>query len=308
MITILADRKDSETWQKKLQQVLPDEDIYLFEETKEALKAEFLLCWKPKPGQLEAFKGLKVIQSLGAGVDHIFDTNPVPKGAKVCRIVDTQLTKDMWEYVLAAVLYCIKDFHLYTQQQKDRTWKPAQYATIPSTQIAVLGLGEIGAFVAKRLAATGFKVRGWSNSKKEIEAVQTFAGPPEFSSCLADTRVLVNLLPLTEATRNILNRKNLCCLPKGAFLINPGRGGHLVENDLLLLLEEGQLSGAFLDVFHTEPLPAGHPFWSHPRIFITPHVASLTNKNSALDQVVQNYQNMKKGLPLLNEVSVAKGY
>ncbi len=307
-IAILTNNKDPQSWKKVLQVKLPNVPIDIVGESEAALNAVFLVCWKPEKGQLKNFPKLKVIQSLGAGVDHIFDTNTISTEKKVVRIVDPNLMIDMWEYTLAATMNYLKDFPVYAQQQSNQVWTQHKYKTIPTTTVSVMGLGKIGGYVAAQFAKLGFKVQGWSNSIKSIQGVKAFAGLSGLSECLKNTDVLINILPLTANTKGILNKGFLEKLPKGAYLINVGRGGHLIEEDLLPLLENGQLTGATLDVFQVEPLLQNHPFWTHPKVVITPHIASLTNIESAVNQVVENYQRMVKGTELLNEVSPKKGY
>ncbi len=307
-IAILTNYRNPATWKNALQAKLPDTKIDIFSASEDAVNAEFLVCWKPEKDQLKAFKNLKVIQSLGAGVDHIFDTNTVEKGVKVVRIIDERLSADMWEYTLAATMFYLKDFAQYNRRKSYQYWRTHQYKTIPETRVSILGLGQIGGYVAQQFAKLSFKTQGWSNSPKKIRKVKSFAGEKQLFKMLKQTDVLINILPLTASTKGILNEKLLSQLPKGAYLINVGRGGHLVENDLIPLIDNGHLSGATLDVFHTEPLPKPHPFWKHPKIQITPHVASLTNLESAVHQVVENYKRMKRGEELLNEVSPQKGY
>jgi len=307
-IAILTNHKDPNTWKKALQEKLPAVDINIVGTTDIALNAEFLVCWKPEKDQLKAFPNLKVIQSLGAGVDHIFDTNKITEAIKVVRIVDPNLMVDMWEYTLAATMNYLKDFPKYAQQAATESWEQHQYKTIPTTTVSVMGLGKIGGYVAEQFAKLGFKVQGWSNSIKNIKGVKAFAGIARLPEFLENTDVLINILPLTTSTKGILKQQLFTQLPKGAYIINVGRGGHLIEKDLIPLVENGQLSGATLDVFQEEPLPKNHPFWGHPKIVITPHIASLTNVQSAVNQVVENYQQMVKGGQLLNEVSAKKGY
>ncbi len=307
-IAILTNHKDPKSWKKALQEKLPNVQIDIVGESEMAFNAEFLVCWKPEKGQLKDFPNLKVIQSLGAGVDHIFDTNLIPTNRKVVRIVDPNLMVDMWEYTLAATMNYLKDFPIYAQQQNKKAWIQHKYKTISTTTVSVMGLGKIGGYVAEQFAKLGFKVQGWSNSIKTIKGVKSFAGQLDLSLFLKNTDVLINILPLTANTTGILNTTFLEKLPRGAYLINVGRGGHLIEADLLPLIEAGQLSGATLDVFQEEPLPKNHPFWIHAKIVVTPHIASLTNIESAVNQVVENYQRMVKGEGLLNEVSPKKGY
>jgi len=307
-IAILTNHKDAHSWKKALQDKLPEVSIDIYGQTEAALNAEFLVCWKPEKGQLKDFPKLKVIQSLGAGVDHIFDTNKILSDVKVVRIVDPNLMVDMWEYTLTATLNYLKDFPIYAQQQREQKWIQHSYKTIPTTTVSIMGLGQIGGYVVEQFAKLGFKVQGWSNSMKTIKGVKAFAGQRDLPNFLKNTTVLINILPLTAATTGILNKSLFQQLPKGAYLINVGRGGHLIENDLLPVINNGQLAGATLDVFHQEPLPKNHPFWTHPKIVVTPHIASLTNVESVVNQVVENYHRMITGKKMLNEVSPQKGY
>ena len=307
-IAILTNHKDPYSWKKALKDKLPKVTIDIYGTTKTAVNAEFLVCWNPEKDQLKNFPKLKVIQSLGAGVDHIFDTNKITGNIKVVRIVDPNLMIDMWEYTITATLNYLKDFPIYAQQQREQQWIQHAYKTIPMTTVSIMGLGQIGGYVGAQFAKLGFKVQGWSNSLKNIKGVKSFVGVGELPDFLKNTDVLINILPLTAATAGILKKHLFTELPKGAYLINVGRGGHLVEKDLIPLLENGQLSGATLDVFYQEPLPKYHPFWTHPKITVTPHIASLTNVESAVNQVVDNYHRMVAGKSLLNEVSSEKGY
>ena len=202
----------------------------------------------------------------------------------------------------------LKKLRQYQQQQQNKSWQQHGYGTIADTRIGVLGLGKIGALVAERFAQLGFPVSGWSASAKNIPGVTSFQGEGELARCLAQSDILINLLPLTDSTTGILNMDTLKQLPQGAYVINVGRGGHLVDEDLLSLLDSVHLGGALLDVFHQEPLPNDHPFWTHPKVSITPHIASQTNKDTAMAQIIENYQRLQSGEPLLHQVQVHKGY
>jgi glyoxylate/hydroxypyruvate reductase A len=214
----------------------------------------------------------------------------------------------MWEFLITIVLSELKNMRTYTAQQAAGIWQQQRYQSIQNTTISILGLGSIGGFVAEKFAQMGFHVKGWSTSKKELLKVQSYAGEQAFDAFLKNTDFLINLLPLTESTKNILNKVVFQKLPKNAFLINVGSGAHVVAEDLIDQLDSNQLAGAFLDVFREEPLPKAHPFWKHPKIQITPHVASLTNVDSATDQISENYRRFLKKEALLNRVSLDKGY
>ena len=307
-IAIIFNHKDPKHWAAALQAHLPETLIEVYPQIKDKKSVEFVLCWKPDSGVLAQFPNLKVIQSVGAAIDHITKTQEITENQTVCRIVDENLSHDMFEFLLTAILMQLKNIPLYSQQKEQKLWQPKTYKNITETQISILGIGNIGADVAKKLATIGFKVKGWSASKKNILGVESYAGAEEIYSCLKNTDVLINLLPVTAQTENIINKNLLMKLNKGGFLINVGRGEHLVEQDLVELLNTEHLSGALLDVFRTEPLPSEHPFWAHPKIQITPHIASITNIKSAALLVVENYKNLLNGLPLKHTASLTKGY
>jgi glyoxylate/hydroxypyruvate reductase A len=218
------------------------------------------------------------------------------------------LKSDMFEHVLTCLMHSMKKFSTYINEKEKKNWQPLLYKSIGETRVTILGLGEIGGYVAEGLVQLGFNVNGWSNSPKNLKGVSSFTGMKGLRAALESTDFIVNILPLTDATKGILNRGffNLC--PKETVLVNVGRGEHLVENDLLDAIAGKKITEAYLDVFHQEPLPQDHPFWDCPPIVITPHVASRTNIGSSVLQVVDNYRRMVEGRSLLHEVSLKKGY
>lgn len=305
-LLICFNNKDPHPWSNILKERLPNVDIEIYPSVKDKLKVTFVLCWKPDKNVLEQFPNLKVIQSVGASIDHITTSQNLNDNFAVSRIVDHHLSEDMYEFVLASILSHIKDFPAYNQDKAQKIWKQKPYKTISNSTIGLLGTGKIGAHVAAKLAQIGFTVKAWSRSEKNITQVSTFYGETGLTATLQDTDILINILPLTEETTDILNYQTLSQLNPNAYLINVGRGEHLVEADLIKLLDQGHLSGALLDVFRTEPLPVGHPFWAHKKIRITPHVAAITRLDSASDLVAANYQRMMEGQDLLNLVSIEK--
>ena len=307
-ILIIFENKDSGPWEKILKEKLPNTLIEVYPNVKDSSTVNFVICWKPKNNVLSKFPNVKVIQSVGASIDHITNSQKISNSTIISRIVDKQLSIDMWEFLVAVVLSEIKNLPDYANQQKLKIWKQHQYQSIKNTTIAVMGLGKIGGLVAENFANLGFKVKGWSSSKKEISNVHSFSGEHEFDDFLENSNFLINLLPLTKQTEGILNEKILQKLTTGTFLINVGRGEHLIDKDLIKLLDSSHLSGALLDVFHEEPLPENHPFWTHPKIKITPHIASLTNVESVINQVIENYQRFINNQELLHTVSIQKGY
>jgi len=248
-----------------------------------------------------------MVQSLGAGINQL-GMHDFPSHVRVARLVDSGLTGMMTEYALLAALRYARNFDYHERAQRGSTWDYVMPTGVGSCPVGVLGLGVIGAAVARRLAENGFLVSGWARSNKTIDGVTCFSGNEGLPAFLHDLRVLINLLPLTPQTTNILDEKLFAMLPKGAFVVNIGRGAHLVDADLLAAIDSGHLGGATLDVFREEPLPAGHPFWLHPRITITPHCAGTGDPDSAAEVVAENIRRAKRGDPLLNEVDRARGY
>lgn len=307
-ILLIFENKNVEPWEKALKEKLPNTTIEVYPNIKDKEVVDFVICWKPTKNVFEQFPNIKVIQSVGAAVDHITSTQTINNNSTITRIVDERLSNDMWEFLLAIVLSELKNTRTYLKQQAQNAWKQQDYRTINDMTISILGLGKIGGYVAEKFAQIGFKVKGWSNSKKQISKVTSYHGENEFDSFLNNSNFLINLLPLTDQTKGILNKKTFQKLPKDSFLINVGRGEHLVEDDLINSLDNSKLSGAFLDVFLKEPLPKEHPFWKHAKIQITPHVASLTNVATSIEQITENYNRFLKKEKLLNVVSLKKGY
>lgn len=307
-IVICFNNKDPKPWQEALQAKLPNTTIEIYPNVTDPKAITFALCWKPESNILAQFPNVKVVQSVGASVEHIIQSQDLASDCVVTRIVDDRLSEDMFEFVLIGILSHIKRFADYQKAQKEKQWQQKSYKTIQNTSIGILGLGKIGTHVATKLAQVGFTVKAWSRSEKTLENVSCFHGNEGLADVLKNTDVLINILPLTSATENILNLKHLSQLNKNGYLINVGRGEHLVENDLLTLLNNQHLSGALLDVFRTEPLPEDHPFWKHENITVTPHIAAITNIETASDIVVSNYKNLLNGKEFINVVSIQKGY
>lgn len=306
-IALILNRSRAEQWKVEINTYLPEVKVEIFPDIENYSEVEFALCWKPEGDYYTYFPNLKVVQSGGAGIDHLFPQN-IPSHLHICRIIDPMLKSDMFEHVLTCVMHSMKNFSTYIDEKENKHWRPLSYKSIGETNITVLGLGEIGGYVAEQMFRLGFQVKGWSNSTKDFPGVTSLTGAAGLGLAVENADFIVNILPLTDATYGILDRNlfNLCA--KGTVLINVGRGDHLVENDLLHAIAEKNIAEAYLDVFHQEPLPQDHPFWDCPAIIITPHVASRTNIGSSVLQVVDNYCRMADGRPLLNEVSLEKGY
>lgn len=290
-----------------LSSLQPGLDVRMYPDLGDYNEIDFVLAWRPPFGIFNQLPHLQCIASLGAGVDHLFADPQLPAHIPIVRIVDPAMSTDITQYVVAAVLYWLRRFDQWQVHQQQKIWKGSEPSKLDKT-VGIMGLGFLGAHAAQALHALGVKVIGWGRSPKTLPGIQQFSGTAELPAFLSKADALVCLLPLTPETKHILNAENFACLPRGAYLLNLGRGDHLVEADLLAALDSGQLSGACLDVFREEPLPVNHPFWSHPHIRVTPHIAAITNWATALPQILENYRRIKAGELLINRVDRAKGY
>jgi glyoxylate/hydroxypyruvate reductase A len=298
---------DPQEWVPRLQALLPDVDFRIWPDIGDPAAIKVAVVWIPPEEGMVSFTGLLAVQSLGAGINQL-GMHGFPPSVRVARLVDSGLTGMMTEYALLAALRYARNIDHHERAQRASTWDYVMPAGVGAFTVGVMGLGVIGAATALRLAANGFPVRGWARSAKSLDGVACFSGADELPAFLAGTRVLINLLPLTPETENILDAKLFAMLPKGAYVVNIGRGAHLVDADLLAALDSGHLAGATLDVFKPEPLPSGHPFWKHPRILMTPHVAGTGDPDSAAKLVAENIRRAISGETLLNQVDRARGY
>lgn len=269
--------------------------------------AEIAVCWKPPAGMLASMPNLKLVHSIAAGIDTIFADPQLPD-VPVCRVVDRAHALGMAEYALWATLLFHRKMDCFLRNARLRTWERPQQIPAHGYGVGILGFGAIGRVVGARLAGLGYKVRGWARSPRSESGVEMFFGPDGLDPFLAGCDLLICLLPLTAETHGILNGSLFERLPQGAAIVNMGRGEHLVEDDLLAALDGGRLRGAVLDVFHEEPLPAASPLWEHPRIFVTPHIASLPDPDDVAGQIAENALRLREGRPLLNAGSRELGY
>jgi glyoxylate/hydroxypyruvate reductase A len=267
----------------------------------------FLATWEPPDCIAERFPNLRILFSTGAGVDQL-DTTSLPVDLPVIRMIEPGITDGMVEYVSFAVLALHRDIPAYLRQQREALWQPLPVRTARLTRVGVMGMGVLGQAVLQRLALYGFECAGWSRSRHDLAEVQCFAGVGELDAFLARTDILVCLLPLTRETRHLLGERVFAQLPRGARLVQVGRGRQLVAPDLFAALESGQISEAILDVCDPEPLPSGDECWAHPRIWVTPHIASVTQPDTAVDAILENLQRFERGEPLMGAVERSRGY
>lgn len=303
-----SDVDRAEVWQEAIAACMPDLEFRNWPEVGDPAEIEFALVWHPPRGELAKLPNLKAIFSLGAGIDHLASDPDLPEGVPVVRMVDKGLTVGMTEFVTMAVLRHHREIHDYEIQQRQKVWKQLITPLAWQRKVGILGLGVLGSDAADKLKYLGFDVAGWSRSQKSLPGITCFSGSDGLKQFLQRSEILVCLLPLTEETKGILNAETLSHLPQGAYLVNAGRGDHMVSEDVLAALESGQLAAATLDVFPEEPLPEDSPFWEHPKVLVTPHGASITLPTTAAESVIEGIEAVRSGKPLQNVVNFERGY
>lgn len=302
-----SDEPRAAAWASYFAEHAPDLDFRVWPDAGDLSEIEYLIGWQVPPEFLDALPRLKVLFSSGAGIDHV-DFSAVPAHLPIVRMVEPGIVNGMVEYVSLAVLALHRDFFDYVEAKAAQVWDPLEVPPAPARTIGVMGMGVLGRAVLERLATYGFRLRGWNRSLRQMDGVESFAGADQLQPFLEGCDVLICLLPLTPATKGILNCKVFSALSAGAAVINVGRGAHLVDADLLDALDSGRLSRAILDVTDPEPLPPEHPFWTHPRVFLTPHVASMTQPETAAPILLENIRRHQRGEPLMDVIDRSRGY
>lgn len=304
-VTFCCTGTKPEPWLEGLRAALPGAEINVW--APGAPQADYAVVWAPPQQFMDEQPALQGLFNIGAGVDALMKLR-LPPNAKVVRLDDAGMSVQMAEYVTQAVIRHFRELDGYEADMRSGQWafrKPRMRADFP---VGVMGLGVLGERVAKALNVFEFPVRGWSRSAKQIDGVQTFSGAAGFAEFLQGTRMLVNLLPLTPETENLLNRATLQQLLPGAYVINVARGAHLIDEDLVALIAEGHVAGAMLDVFRQEPLPAEHPFWRVPQITMTPHTSARTLRDESIAQIVGKVAAMARGEAVQGMVDTRRGY
>lgn len=314
LVVALAPDADAGRWFDAFREHLPGFEILSPQDEPDPSRVRYAAAWKHESGALAPYRGAKAIFSLGAGVDHLLVDRALPAGVPLARTVDPDLTNRMSEWVVLHVLLHHRQQRLYDYQQFEKLWVDDQYQpAAKDVRVGIMGLGVLGRDAARKLTVMGFDVAGWSRSPKTVPGVVSFAGRDGLKPFLARTQVLVVLLPLTEATRGILNAELFAGLARdghagGAKLINAGRGGLQVEADIVTAIEHGVLRAATLDVFETEPLPKTSELWHHPAITITPHNAAISDPASVAASLAARIEAHENGQPLDHLVARDKGY
>ncbi|MCK8564617.1 glyoxylate/hydroxypyruvate reductase GhrA [Yersinia ruckeri] len=303
---------EAQQWLNGMQSRLPKATIRQWQRG-DNKPADYAMVWLPPHEMLVNRQQLKGIFVLGAGVDAILDQErrhpgTLPAGVPLIRLEDTGMALQMQEYAVSSTLRYFRRMDEYQLQQEQKLWQPLTPHQHDQFVVGVMGAGVLGQSVARKLSEFGFKVRSWSRTAKQISGVESFAGNKALPDFLRGTQLLINLLPSTPETIGILSDSLFSQLNKQAYLINLARGAHLLEKDLLAAMKTGQIAAAMLDVFAEEPLPSMHPFWTHPRITLTPHIAAVTLPEVAMDQVAENIKSMEADRSPVGRVDVARGY
>lgn len=307
-ILFVAGDPKPERWTQPIQQLLPEAEVHVWDPEGPAVNADYAIVWQPPAALFERERNLKAVFNLGAGIDGLLKVPNLPRDIPVVRLEDAGMSVQMAEYVAHQLIEASRDMATYRQQQRENRWKIHRPIKRREWPVGIMGLGHIGKRVARLLTALDYPVAGWARSEHRIEGVTTYSGEAGFEEFLAGTRVLVNTLPLTEATRGILNMDTFGKLQPEAMLINVGRGEHLVEEDLLAALDQGRLARASLDVFSREPLPEDHPFWQRPEITITPHISARTLRDATLEQITGKIRRHAAGEEISGIIDIDRGY
>lgn len=302
----------AEPWAAAIRAAEPDRPVFISPDLPDPAAVGYALVWQPPEGLLASLPNLEAIFSLGAGVDHLIEDAALP-AVPIVRIVDPNLTRRMTEFIVLHVLLHHRRMKLYEAQQHARQWRDDIERPASEVRVGILGMGVLGRAAAEVLGRIGFRVAGWSRSRKSIPGVETFAGENELRRFLARTDILICLLPLTPATRGLLSYDLFRGLARdgvlgGPALINAGRGGLQVEADILRALDDGTLIGASLDVFETEPLPPASPFWTHAKVYVTPHNAAQSDPQALVANVLAQIERHERGLPLEHMIDRKLGY
>lgn len=302
-----ADLVRGRQWAEVFRREAPQIDFRLWPDIGDPARVHYLAAWEPPNDLADRFPQLKLLFSSGAGVDQ-FDLFALPRELPVVRMIEPGITRGMVEYVTHAVLDLHRDMPAYRRAQQRGAWCPLPVRTAAERRVGVLGLGSLGQAVLTQLAAFGFDCAGWSRSRRVVDGVRVLAGTDELGEFLARSDILVCLLPLTDATRGLLNADLFRQLPRGASLVHTGRGPQLATDDLLAALDSGQLAEAVLDVTDPEPLPGAHALWRHPKVQVTPHIASMTQAHSAALATIDNVRRFQAGQPMTGRVDRRRGY
>ncbi len=307
-VLFVAGDSKPERWTQPIQALLPEAEVVTWQPDGEPVNADYAVVWRPPAELFARERHLKAIFNLGAGVDGLMSLPELPADLTVVRLEDAGMSVQMAEHVLHQLLEISRDMPVYRAQQSQHQWKLHRPIKRSEWPVGVMGMGQIGSRVASTLASLDYPVNAWARTEHSSAGVTTFAGSDGLAPFLQASRVLVNTLPLTDATRDLINYDVLSQLQPDSVVINVGRGEHLVEQDLLKALDEGRVARASLDVFRQEPLPAEHPFWQHPNIIVTPHMSARSLRESTLEQITAKIRAHAQGQAITGIVDRSRGY
>ncbi|WP_217474833.1 2-hydroxyacid dehydrogenase [Stutzerimonas stutzeri] len=307
ILFVAADPKP-ERWTDLIQQHLPDAEIQVWKPDNPSWGADYAIVWHPPAALFDKEPQLKALFNLGAGVDALVRIPNLPRDLPIVRLEDAGMAVQMAEYVAYHVIGISRDMDYYRDQQAAGQWKLRRPIERSEWPVGVLGLGQIGQRVARTFAALDYPVCGWARSEHAIDGVRSFAGEAGLDGFLGQTRVLINTLPLTNSTRDLIDYPLLSRLRPDAVVINVGRGEHLVDEDLCRAIDEGKVARAVLDVFREEPLPSEHPFWRMPQVTITPHVSARTLREATIAQIAEKILSLEQGQSISGVVDIGRGY
>lgn len=302
------DQATDSVWQKAFTNAGSGNDLRYESNLGDLDEIEYAVVWAPPRGRLSQFPNLKYIFSIGAGVTHITLDPDAPLKVPIVRLQDDMLVLDMSCHVIHWALHFHRYYNRYKIYEAEKKWQRHLYPENRERKIAILGLGQTGLDACRRLRDLDFSVIGWSNSPKDIEGVSCFSGQDTFTTVLQQADILVNLLPLTPKTTDLINEESIAQMPDGAFIINCSRGGTIVDADLLAALDNGKIEAAALDVFREEPLPADNPYWNHPKVSVTPHAAAPSNERSAANFIAEHIRRVNDGGEPWPIVDLNRGY
>lgn len=304
----IASRGNPEHLATLFRSELPNHEVLTAAPAKDDSPVSYIVVGRPTPGVIGGVPGLELVLSLNAGIEHLLASGEVPDHLPIVRLVDDGLAEGMADWVLGHALAWHRNFALYCDLQAKGEWTPLPEKLARERKVSILGAGALGSPVAQHFVRFGFNTRVWSRSGRAVDGAQSFAGRAQLIDAVSGADILVNLLPLTPETENLVDADVLGALNKSSFFINGARGGHVVDADLIAALDSGQLSAAALDVFRTEPLPTDHPFWRHPKIMLSPHVAAPTHAHGAVKEMAENIRRFERGETLNHVVDRAAGY
>lgn len=307
-VVFVAQDPKPERWTAPIQKLLPGAEVHVWNPDGTAIDADYAIVWQPPAELFDREQKLKAIFNLGAGIDGLLTVPNLPPNLTIVRLEDAGMSVQMAEYVLHQLVEASREMEIYREQQREGTWKIHRPIKRTDWPVGIMGLGQIGKRVARTLADLDYQVFGWARSEHQLDNITTFAGRQNLPDFLKHTRVLVNTLPLTDETRNIIDYDVLAQLQPGAVVINVGRGEHLVDEDLLKALDDGLVARASLDVFRKEPLPSDHPFWTRKDITITPHISARTLREETLEQITGKIRDHANGRPITGIVDTSRGY